>query len=104
MISSATRKNFFSEQPFPCLRHLKVKMKKNIFIFSVVSLVSCAAMAQKQDSIPVRSLAEKAAQGDIILGQESKKQQLQAAPPMLNAVDSFQKRVIQRQKASGKLK
>jgi hypothetical protein len=42
----------------------------NIFIFSFVLLISGDIMAQKQDSIPARSLAEKGAQGDLILGKE----------------------------------
>ena len=67
-------------------------MKKNILIFSVISLVTCEAIAQRQDPVRVRSLAEKAAQGDVILGQENKKKQLSAEPPILNAADSFQRK------------
>jgi hypothetical protein len=78
-------------------------MKKNIFIFSFVSLASCAAMAQKQDSVPVRSLAEKAAKGDVILGQENKKKQLSATSSMLNAIDSIQSKESH-SKASSKRK
>lgn len=49
-------------------------------------------MAQRQDSIPARSLAEKGAQGDIILGKENKKGQLSAAPQALQAGDSSYKK------------
>jgi len=60
-------------------------MKKNIFIFSFILLVSCNIMAQKQDSVPARSLAEKGAQGDIILGKENKKSQLLNPPQLLRS-------------------
>jgi len=68
--------------------------KRNIFIFSFVSLVSCEAMAQEQYPVPVRSLAEKAAKGDVILGKENKKKKLAGTLPMLNAVDTPQKKEI----------
>ena len=51
-------------------------------------------MAQKQDSIPARSLAEKGAQGDIILGKENKKSQLSAAPQILQVGDSSGKKEV----------
>ena len=51
-------------------------------------------MAQKQDSIPARSLVENGAQGDIILGKESKKSQLSAAPQILQAADSSSKKEV----------
>jgi hypothetical protein len=73
-------------------------MKKNIFIFSFVLLTSCYGMAQKQDSVPVRSLAEKGGQGDILLAKETKKHQLSASPQMLNAADSSQNKDIHSKK------
>jgi len=89
---------FFSEQQTisPIISsHLKEGMKKNIFISSFVLLISCYGMAQRQDSVPVRSLAEKGSQGDILLGKEAKRDQLSAPPQMLNAADSSQKKDIQ---------
>ena len=47
-------------------------------------------MAQK--STPARSLAEKGAQGDIILGKENKKGQLSATPQILRAGDPSPKK------------
>ena len=79
-------------------------MKKNIFIFSFILLVSCNIMAQKQDSVPARSLAEKGAQGDIILGKENKKSQLSAAPQLLQVGDSSGKKEIHTKKAKNKNK
>lgn len=55
-------------------------------------------MAQKQDSIPARSLAEKGSQGDVLLGNEHKKAQLSTAPQMLSAADSSQKKDIHSKK------
>ena len=69
-------------------------MRKNIFIFSFVLLTSYDAMAQKQDPIPVRSLVEKGAQGDIILGKEHKKDQLSTRPQILPAGDSSRKKKL----------
>jgi len=78
-------------------------MKKDIFISSFIFLVSCDSMAQNQDSIPVKSLVEKGARGDIILGKENQKNQLVATPEMLKA-DSSQKKEIHSKKKGAKHK
>jgi hypothetical protein len=90
------QKKFPPDKPFPCFPHLTCKefMKKSILICSFGLLVSGNIMAQKQDSIPARSLAEKGSHGDVLLGKEHKKAQLSAAPQMLNAADSSQKKDI----------
>jgi hypothetical protein len=80
-------------------------MKKNIFIFLFVLLISCNLMAQKQDSVPARSLAEKGAQGDIILGKENKKSQLLESPQkILQVGDSPGKKEVHSKKAKKKTK
>ena len=61
-------------------------------------------MAQKQDSVPARSLAEKGAQGDIILGKENKKSQLLDPPQILQVGDSSGKREVHSKKAKNKTK
>ena len=40
-------------------------------------------MAQAKDSVPAKNLAEKGAQGDVILGKQNKKSQLNAETQML---------------------
>jgi hypothetical protein len=79
-------------------------MKKNSFIFSFVLLISCDMMAQKQDLVPARSLAEKGAQGDIILGRERKKNQLSFKPQILEAADSSRKNEVNSKKTKNKHK
>ncbi len=61
-------------------------------------------MAQKQDLIPARSLVEKGAQGDIILGKESKKSQLSFTPQILEAADSSSKKEVHSKKTKNKHK
>jgi len=73
-------------------------MKKNSFIFSFVLLISCDMMAQKQDFIPARSLVEKGALGDIILGKKRKKSQLSFTPQILEAADSSSKNEVHSKK------
>jgi hypothetical protein len=73
-------------------------MKKNILIFLFFLLVSCVSIAQKQDTIPVRSLVEKGSQGDILFGNKNKKARFPAAPQMLNAVDASPKKDIHSRK------
>ena len=96
MIPPAWFRIFFSWQPIALLAssYRQSTMKRTIFIFSFGLLVTCDSMAQKQASIPARSLTEKGAQGDIILGQEGKQRQLSAKPAMLNPADSSQKKKI----------
>jgi hypothetical protein len=79
-------------------------MKKNSFIFSFVLLISCDMMAQKQDSIPARSLVEKGAQGDIILGIENKKGQLSATPQTLQVEDPSRKKEVHSKRQKNKHK
>jgi hypothetical protein len=61
-------------------------------------------MAQKQDSVPARSLAEKGAQGDIILGKENKKGQLSATSQILKVEDPSRKKEVPSKKAKNKKK
>jgi len=63
-------------------------MKKDILVFSFVFLIKCDMMAQKQDSIPARSLAEKGALGDVHLGNELRKDKLLDAPQRLPVAGS----------------
>ena len=75
-------------------------MKRNIFIFSVVLLISCDIQAQK--STPARLLAEKGTQGDIILGKENKKGQLSATPQILQPGDPLRKKEAHSKKIKNK--
>jgi hypothetical protein len=77
-------------------------MKRSILIFSFVLLASCGAMAQKQDSVPVKSLAEKGAQSDILFGNQAKKKQLLDTPQKLQMPDSSQTKDIQSKKKKPK--
>ena len=70
----------------------------------LVLIVCSTAIAQKQDSVAVKSLVEKGSQGDILLGNENKKGQLSAAPQMLNITDSSQKKNIHSKKKKVKSK
>jgi hypothetical protein len=60
-------------------------------------------MAQKQDSVPARSLAEKGAQGDIILEKKTKKVNFDP-PQILQVGDSSGKREVHSKKAKNKTK
>jgi hypothetical protein len=98
------RQDFFSpDKPFCGGNHLTCKqLMKNVHIFSFVLLISCDCVAQKQDSVPVKPLVEKGGQGDILLGKETKKAQLSAAPQILNAADPSQKKNIRPKKKNDK--
>ncbi len=61
-------------------------------------------MAQKQDPVPARPLAEKGAQGDIILGKENKKSQLLDPSQILQVGDSSRKEEVHSKKAKNKNK
>lgn len=94
---------FFPGQPISLLAssYRQNTMKRTIFIFSLGLLVTCNSMAQKQGSVPARSLTEKGAQGDIVLGQENKKRQLLAKPVMLISADSSQKKKTHQRRRTG---
>jgi len=77
-------------------------MKKDILIFSFVFLIHCDMIAQKQDFIPGRSLAEKGAQGDIHLGNEIRKDKLLDAPQRLPLADSSPRTDIHSKKKKNK--
>ena len=77
-------------------------MKKDILIFSFAFLINCDMIAQKQDSIPARSLAEKGAQGDIHLGNEIRKDKLLDAPQRLPLADSSPRTDIHSKKKKNK--
>jgi len=78
-------------------------MKNNIFIFSFVLLISFNGMAQK-DSIPIRSLVEKGAGGDILLGKETQRAQLIGTPQRLQMPDSARENEIHLKKKKAKNK
>jgi len=68
-------------------------MKKNHFIcFFTVLLISGNMIAQSKDSVPAGPLIEKGTKGDLILGKENKKKQLNASPQLLLANDSIRKK------------
>jgi hypothetical protein len=68
-------------------------MKKNHFIcFFTVLLIGGNIMAQSKDSVPARPLIEKGTSGDLILGKENKKKQLNASPQLLPTNDSIRKK------------
>ena len=50
-------------------------------------------MAQAKDSAPAKKVVEKGAQGDITLGKQNKKNQLNASPQQLQQKDSLHKEV-----------
>ena len=77
-------------------------MKKDILIFSFAFLINCDMIAQKQDSIPARSLAEKGAQGDIHLSNEIRKDKLLDAPQRLPVADSSPRTDIHSKKKKNK--
>ena len=101
-----SKKNFLFDKPFSRNHHLASKelMKKDILISSFVLVVCSVGMAQKQDSVAVKSLVEKGSQGDILLGNENKKNQLSGAPQILNITDSSQKKDIHSKKKKQKHK
>jgi hypothetical protein len=78
-------------------------MKNNTFIFSFVLLIRFNGMAQK-DSIPTKSLVEKGAAGDILLGRETKKAQLLVTPQRLQMPDSAREKEIHLKKKKAKNK
>jgi hypothetical protein len=59
-----------------------------IFLFS-----GSLAVAQKNDSVPVKPLIEKGSQGDLILGKEIKIKQLTVPPQSVGATDSSVKTI-----------
>ena len=62
-------------------------------------------MAQAKDSAPAKKVVEKGAQGDIILGKQNKKDQLNASPQQLQQKDSLHREVSnQSQKKKSKSK
>jgi hypothetical protein len=59
-------------------------MKKTSFtLVFIILIINGKIMAQAKDSVPAKKLAEKGAQGDVILGKQNKKSQLNAEPQML---------------------
>ena len=67
-------------------------MKKISILWASILLISCHAMAQKQDTIPVKPLVEKGAKGDLIIGNKNRQQQLNKSPEQLLQTDSLRKR------------
>jgi len=61
-------------------------------------------LAQKQDSIPVRSLVERGAQGDVLLGKETRKAQLTSTPRGLQIPGSACEKKIYAKKKKAKPK
>ena len=57
-----------------------------IFVFFAINT---KIIAQAKDSVPARKVAEKGAQGDIIIGKQNKKNQLSASPELLQQKDSL---------------
>lgn len=48
-------------------------------------------MAQSKDSVPARKVVENGTTGDLIVGKESRKSQLNASPQLLKKNDSLNK-------------
>jgi hypothetical protein len=68
-------------------------MKKiNSVCFFIALLICTGAVAQKKDSVPVKPITEKASSGDIILGKENKKQQLNSPPQLLERKEPLRKK------------
>ena len=66
-------------------------MKKINFIFVLIFLINANLMAQTKDSGSLKKVIESGTKGDIFLGKENKKKQLNAAPHILNQEDSSHK-------------
>jgi len=67
-------------------------MKSNSVAFVFLFLtVNTKIMAQVKDSVPAKKVAEQGAPGDIILGKQNKKSQLNASPELLQKKDSLHK-------------
>ena len=57
------------------------------FVFLIFT-TSTKVMARGIDTLPAKRLAEKGAQGDIIIGKQNQKDQLRAQPQVLQQKDS----------------
>jgi len=68
---------------------VKETMKKTgIFIF-IILLTTGRIMAQSKDSVPARKVVENGTKGDLIVGKENKKSQLNAPTQSLQQKDSL---------------
>lgn len=61
---------------------------KYIGIPAMLLLVNCSLNAQSKDTLSAKQLIEKGTKGDIILGEKNKKDQLNAAPVLLQSKDT----------------
>jgi hypothetical protein len=66
-------------------------MKNTLAFVFLIFTINTKIMAQVNDSVPANKVAEQGAQGDIILGKQNKKNQLNASPELLQQKDSVQK-------------
>jgi len=61
-----------------------MKNAASLALIFFVFTVNTKIMAQGKDSMPAKKVAEKGAKGDLILGKQNKKKQLNASPQLLN--------------------
>jgi hypothetical protein len=66
-----------------------MNMKKISILWAGVLLINCVAMAQKRDTIAVKSLIDKGSKGDLIIGNRNKQQQLRKSLEILAEADSL---------------
>lgn len=59
-----------------------------IFVLTVL-LATEQALAQSKDTVPAKKIIEQGTKGDIIVGNENKKAQLNASPQSLHQGDSL---------------
>ena len=65
-------------------------MKKSFLaLIAGIFTMNATIMAQGKDSIPVKKVVEKGANGDVILGKQNQKNQLGVAPQLLEQKDSL---------------
>jgi hypothetical protein len=69
-------------------------MKKISIFCASVLLISCEAMAQRQDKIAVKPIIEKGSKGDLIIGNKHKQQQLRKSPEILAQPDSLRNQKV----------
>jgi len=63
--------------------------KTSLVLVFIIFTLTTKIMAQAQGSAPAKRVVEKGAQGDIILGKQNKKNQLNASPQQRQQKDSL---------------
>jgi hypothetical protein len=78
--------------------------KTSVALIFIILAINGKIMAQAKDSLPAKKVAEKGAQGDIILGKQNKKNDLKGEPQMLQKDSVNKPGSIQPKKKKTKIK